>query len=261
MEKFNIKDLLIHILHGGIILLTIVAVHHDCKISDIFSTISKSSIFIAACYLVGLFIDPVADCVDTFLINHTKCFNKLIRLPFFPSYYFLKFGECCGLKLAHNVKVRYILNNDAIENETFEGQKGGTIKGANKKKLWNNLEDIKLLFNYAKNRAFVCAKEYQLNRLKNYFQLFIFYRNMMYTSTVSLIALLFATGKTLEYKILIIISIPILIRLFYIASYKYRAYYCRMILGCVYNGGEHITRGTHKNKLTVFLRELFRKHA
>lgn len=215
----------------------VVAVYNNFTISKEYLTAENISIFVVACYLVGLFIDPIADYIDTSLINNAE----LLGLDIFPSYYLLKDGYCRGITLAHNVKVRYILNKDALENETYDNQKGGTIKGIDKVNIWNNTEDVKLLFNYAKNRAFVCAEEYQLDRLKNYFQLFIFYRNMIYTSSVSMaILVLFGSSMTIGYKFWIALLIPLFIYIFYTASYKYRAYYCRMILGCVYCGRQDV---------------------
>ncbi|WP_291529900.1 hypothetical protein [Bacteroides sp. UBA939] len=237
MKDFNLKDLLIHILHGGIILLAVLVARYGFDIAKISCAIGNGitpTLFIVASYLIGLFIDPLADCVDTFLIDNASCFHKWMRIPFFPSYDFLKKGECWCLKLAHNVRIRHILNDDAVCNDSYRGNKDKTIQGDNKTEVWNNKKDIKLLFNYAKSRAFAYGSEYQLGRINNYFQLFIFYRNMMFTSTISLCTLLRVESLTCCCRLLIIILIPILICLFYMVSYKYRAYYCRMILGAVY---------------------------
>jgi hypothetical protein len=238
--NFNLRDFLIHIVHGGIIILTIFFAFCGFNFieNELFSSILGSTLFVVACYLVGLFLDPLADLVDTLLHK----WARFLRLPFHPSYDFLNKGECRFLRLAHNKIVRNILSEDAKNNDP-------ALKSI--PELWEDKTRIMLLFNYAKNRAFKYGTPYQLGRIDVYFNLFIFYRNLMVTTFICTCLLLFSNEIPCKGYSLIPIAGIILMILFYHISYKYRTYYCRMILGAVYSPQKAESETTKTTKTTT----------
>ena len=235
MKNFDIKDLLIHILHGGIILAVAYFSFAECIVdfaSDLGLVSAKcemtgfnATVLLMLSYLIGLMIDPIADLVDT-LISKMKIGGK----PF-PSFMLLKDGKCFELEFAHHAIVREILCED-VENNDKKIENDKDKKAAkSSEKLWEKNENTMLLFNYAKNRAFKHGSDYQIERIEHYFRLFIFYRNMIWTTFISSIILLASCNLGLCG----IFACIMLVFFFYKASYKYRTYYCRMILGAVYS--------------------------
>ena len=242
MKNFDIKDLLIHILHGGIILAVAYFSFAECMIkfasghglinaNNEITEITGIGVTVAILlsYLIGLIIDPIADMADTFLNwLFVKCGWKYM---IFPSFHLLLKGTRWGLELAHYAKIREILSGYLEEN-----QKLAEIKDdENGKKKWEEAKYTMKLFNYAKNRAFARANEYQLQRIETYFRLFVFYRNMIWT-TISCAAILIVSVRCQTPKLLFtILGAIAAIILFSAACYKYRTYYCRIILGAVYS--------------------------
>ena len=238
MGNFSIKDLLIHILHGMVILCAIIIAFDispaitafNKKISESGLSITfDATVMFVVCYLLGLFLDVIADFIDTRLIKYARRFPFL---PYYPSYYLLQNGERWHIRLAHYVKIREKLCQAAINNDE-------TIKnGKYKEEIWKCNESIMLLYNYAKNRAFANASPYQTERIAFFWGLFIFYRNMMTTTLICifLFFLSFCIGNISACMMSHIILVTIiLIPLFFLASYKYRIYYCRIVLGAAYN--------------------------
>jgi hypothetical protein len=189
--NFNIKDLLIHIIHGGIIACAAVATLNTEtfeKIKPIFSKDLSSffnfTLLLIGCYLVGLFLDALSDFIWTYLYNRfdkwgnpkTKNIKKFFGRFAIPSFFLLTKGEKWKLRLAHNKMVNKILIDDAIEN------------GEEKKNLETS-EYAERLFNYAKNRAFKYGMTYQLERIEAYFRLSIFFRNIILTILLSTVLL------------------------------------------------------------------------
>ena len=104
MKNFDIKDLLIHILHGGIILAVAYFSFAECmikfasghgliKVNNEITEITGTGVTVAIMlsYLIGLMLDPIADLVDT-LISKMKIGGKS-----FPSFLLLKDGKCFEL--------------------------------------------------------------------------------------------------------------------------------------------------------------------
>ena len=292
MKDFNIKDLLIHVLHGGIILFVIYLSLSDACIEKIegtlglFDNLFGATFLIVLSYLIGLvFVDPLADWLDTksgkdkykFMIGKHKLFeikNKCKFWDIIPSYYLLRYGKCknkrirkcecqdkskcecnckcdedecnCdGLRFAHYAKVRDILCKDVKANDKFiqEKEKREIKKGETD--IWKDRKKAMLLFNYAKNRAFAYGTTYQLERVEAYYRLFIFYRNMVVTTLLSLMIGLIITPLLSCCWCwcccccwrwgLILVAGSVLARICCKISYKYRTYYCRMVLGAVYS--------------------------
>lgn len=281
MKDFNIKELLIHILHGGIILFVVYFSFKDTQcIEQIASALRDNNgvsafgttLLVVLSYLIGLFLDPVADLLDTYkfgdiipsyyLLRDGKCKSRRIRSGCIKTKY-IKCKNVCycedvcncgckckneckckGLRLAHYAIIRSILINDVEENDAFiQDDKKREVK-ENKTDLWKDKNKAMLLFNYAKNRAFACASTYQLERIEAYHRLFIFYRNMMLTTFISAIILIVYCFRLPDwYRLCCFIPIIagiLFIFLFYKMSYKYRTYYCRMILGAVYSPAKKI---------------------
>jgi hypothetical protein len=111
--------------------------------------------------------------------------------------------------------------------------------------VWENKNYAMLLYNYAKYRAFTCGSEAQIKRIESYFALFIFYRNMIWSSFISVAILgISLTRKTMKYNCLTFESIGMILLflfltcfipwIFYHIGYKYRTYYCREVLNAYY---------------------------
>lgn len=255
MDRFSIKDLLLHILHGSIIVCAFLLLttkgnefwERICNYGDKGTIVTFLALL---SYLIGLILDPVSDCLETFLlyILHKfgfKC-SKSRLFQFFPSYYLLKDGEVCNRYLAHYTKVRNILNEDAKKDFDVEKiakilrkRKYNDIEAVLKapeirKNLWEEPLFTIRLFQYAKNRAFAKGNEYQLSRVESYFRLFIFYRNMVCTSFLCMLFPLLLPSSFC-YKWITIPFVLLVMYFFYRVSYTYRIYYCRMILGAVYS--------------------------
>ncbi|MDR1730003.1 MAG: hypothetical protein LBR52_05010 [Prevotellaceae bacterium] len=241
MKNFDIRDLLIHILHGGIVLFAVLVTGCGFDIiKDVLFT-NGNALIVTLCiiisYLIGLVIDPIADCIDTHFVN-SKHWIRRCKMRYSPSYDLLKDGECCGLTLAYNVKIRKILNDDVLANQNDRVGTKETITEANEKEIWRNEEDAMLLFNYAKCRVSAYGTPYQLEKIETYFRLFIFYRNMIATGCLSLLILLFAKDLSYWRFPVITAAIPLLAFLLNKISYKYRTYYCRRVLEAVYSPKE-----------------------
>jgi hypothetical protein len=99
MKGFSVKDLLIHLLHGGILLLTIVLAlcQHQCiehvtnfipwfKASSGTATAFEITLFIAASYLTGLLLDAMADLVDTWIHECKWCKFIFPKFPFLQEH-------------------------------------------------------------------------------------------------------------------------------------------------------------------------------
>ena len=244
MKNFDIKDLLIHILHGGIILAVAYFSFAECfeGIAPKFALLNEQgeisgfalTVLLLLSYLLGLMIDPLADCVDTQIYKRGR-FKKWLKSYPYPSFNLLKNGNCSSLEFANHAIIRNILCEDYAKNNNIVEKIP---------ELWRDDENTMLLFNYAKNRAFKCASLYQIDRIETYFRLFVFYRNMIWTTLAcALIVFVSALINIICHKCwitgLIIVLVPVgaiaLARLFFAISYKYRTYYCRMILGAVYS--------------------------
>ena len=249
MTNFSIKDLLIHILHGGVILCAIIIAFDVAPLVEAFdqrapklgTTALNAAIIFIICYLLGLFLDAIADFADTKLFKRTKLFPFL---SYYPSYYLLKDGECCDLKLAHHIKIRERLCRDAMKNDAALKEKKCCKEGQEqecKEGVWECEKCIMLLYNYAKNRAFAHGSAYQIARIESFFGMFVFFRNMMTTTLICLIifAISCLKGNICSCTLMgmIFLSIPLMI-FFYLASYKYRTYYCRTVLGSTYSPKE-----------------------
>jgi hypothetical protein len=238
MNNFNIKELFIHIFHGGIILCALIITAQNCDWARKFiESLTKDLSFLEITsaliisYLIGLFIDPLADSVETRLIA------RGCLIP--PSYYLLKDGKRCNLILAHNAEIRNTLSDDAIKNnDLIDAEDSKPTKETDKEKIWKNQEDAMLLFNYAKQRAGNYGTTYQLNEIDDHFRLFIFYRNMIWSVSISLFILLFANELPCCRFSIISIGIPVAIIIFYHVSYKYHTYYCRAVLSAAYRTTE-----------------------
>ena len=272
-------------MHGGILVFAFM-LFFSISINDVAGMLPGTgsswelliALFMFVSYLVGIFIDTMADCLDScvffkfykwkgcWLIN--KLFSGHLALP---SFYLLNPDysnprgkpknktENSKLTLAHYKIVRNILNDDAKNN-------GEEIE----RDLWEEPQHAVRLFQYAKNRAFAYGSEYQLERIEAYFRLGVFYRNLMVTS--------FIIGMFVGMSSAVIIGMSVspcffgtltkffpfisdnlywlinkftpnhlcmslfmsyvclaLVPVFYWASYKFRGYYCRQILGAVYS--------------------------
>jgi hypothetical protein len=241
MSNFSIKDLLIHILHGGVILCVIIIAFDitpavelfNKKIAPLGTSVAAftATMLFVICYLLGLFLDAIADCADTALFKRKK------TLPFFahyPSYDLLNKGECRHLKLAYHINIRKELSKDAMANDNEIIEK--KCKCCNKE-IWECEDSIMLLFNYAKSKASRNATSCQIASMDAYFGLFIFFRNMIATTLICIAIFLISllTGNICCCQLAaIILASPPLMLFFYKACYKYRTYYCRTILGATY---------------------------
>jgi hypothetical protein len=307
MKDFSIKDFLIHILHGGIIVAIAFLTLKDCKFmqpivefvnSLLFESVSVLgvSILLIVCYLFGLIIDPFGDFMDT--VNNFRCV---------PTYFLLRDGKCKGLRLPYHRKIREMLEADILTNgelpkkwincrllciklcrewcsvrtekiRTWWKKRTKKIKkklllllNKNERKqylqegqqeqhsrtvLWEDKAHTMLFYNYAKYRAFAYGNQTQIKRIEAYYMLFIFYRNMIWTTLVCTALILryaicnvFNSDISLFCKIGIPVFIVILgiliMRFCYNISYKFRTYYCREVLNAVYyskDKNKHLTR-------------------
>ncbi len=251
MKDFKINDLLTHIIHGGIILF-IACISFECvlgklqnfpgfmgKEGSLFSVFGLTFLLFLS-YLIGLILDPIADLVDTLQIKCAKFFSEIFLCP---SYLLLRDGECCYLRLAHNAQIREKLSRLAVENDNLisDGERK-SITGEEKEKVWKNKGDAMLLLSYAKDIVYAnytTEKPYQVQKMEAYFRLFIFYRNMMWTTIFSAFLLFFSSNIHLFYcnccRYMIIPVAIILVMFFFWVSRKYRTYYCRAVLGAVYS--------------------------
>jgi prolipoprotein diacylglyceryltransferase len=120
MKNLSIKDILIHIMPGGIILATVYFALHSTldnydKITENLPFLFNKEgavtgfggvVILIACYLVGLLLDPFSDWIDTKRKKHCV-----------PSYYLLKNGKCYQLRLPHYRKIRKLLKKDVKKTE------------------------------------------------------------------------------------------------------------------------------------------------
>jgi hypothetical protein len=271
MKDFSIKDFLIHILHGGIVVAVAFIALTDCKFMQSVQNFITSlqfdetatgisvfgvSVLLAICYLIGLIIDPIADLI------HTHIYVWRI-----PTFYLLQKGECWRLRQPYYKKIRKLLSDDILDNSRGDEEYPEiktevetkskcrlvcekiatvvtkiitTIFPCLKKKpketpakIWDNEDDAMRVYNYAKFRAFSCGDANQIKRIETYSMLFIFYRNMTWTTFVSMIILFFSKPNFCQCLIILFASVA-LMTIFYLVSYKYRTYYCREVLNAAY---------------------------
>jgi len=237
MKDLNIKDFLTHIFHGSIILFVAFISFYDFNtVKDFVSGQDKAfavTVLTIGSYLIGLLLDPLVDLVDTFLIKQATFFNKALKIPFFPSYYLLKNGERCFIRLANNAGIRKLLSGEVEKNDrelkTDEKKK---ITRKDKEEVWENEKNIMLLFIYAKNRALKYGQPAQVEQINAYHRLCIFYRNMIGTTFISAVFLLFSN---LPFcccccRCMLLLAAFSIMFFFCFVSYKYRTYYCRAVL-------------------------------
>jgi len=234
--NFTIKDLLLHIFHGGIILvciLYIIMMHGDyyydvinfIKEGKNLEIILSGTLFLFLSYCLGIMLDPLADWVDRIIFKYIFTY---------PSYYLLnrKKGKW-GLTLAHYNIVNDILINDVILNEFQEDSENASNVNTRKDKL-KDPKNALFLFQYAKNRAFADYTDYQVQRVEAYFRLSAFFRTFPLTAFFCLLLLMMFLYSHVNLWILIGVFIIVSV-LAELANYRYRIYYCRMVLGIMYS--------------------------
>lgn len=140
--------------------------------------------------------------------------------------------------MAHYKAIRTLLLEDALLNEGLISERGASLlspDAGKRKKTLQLPKNAEYLFQYAKNRAFASNSDYQTRRIGAYFRLSGFFRGLFVTLPLAYLLLLtnpvvsgsgnlFRTGMV--FLLLMIFS--------FISNYRYRIYYCRMVLGTAY---------------------------
>jgi len=247
MKDFSIKDLLINIMHGAVVLCVVVIAFYKCFDVDVLTNSKWLSLTVItiACYLMGLFIDAIADFAYNFLVEKKikrRKKEKIFPFLIYPSYFLLKDGECWDIKIANHKIIRKILSQDFLINDGYiKEQERENVPPEEIEKVWGNVENTMFLINYARNRAFRYATECQLNRIDAFFKLAVFFRNMVLTNIIciALFAVSCSNGNcscfSNSWLVALIFACIILALISYAASYKNRVYYCRIVLGAIYS--------------------------
>lgn len=224
MTGFSYKNLLLQIIHGSIIIITLVYIAKDpltALIEDfegLKMPVSILLLFVA--FLIGVLIDFIADLLESIFVE--KFINP-------PVYYLLTKERWFGIALAHK---DYILNELCRIAEAFDEAEGKESRSAidfrNKFKGEKDKKDKKVI-NYilqvAKNKAFRISSSSQKEQIDSFFILYIFSRNISLSLLFSAVALLIFCNYFIALGLLGMLVLTLA------SSYRYYLYYSRILLG------------------------------
>jgi hypothetical protein len=225
MIGFDYRSIVLQVIHGSLIVVTIVFLYADHFEKEIkFLTeneVFASVIFLFISYAIGILIDMLSDLFESFIVKY------LTNLPF---YHLLTRDRWFGISLAHREHIRNGLCNAAAHfksSDPAERDKMSsdyhTLFDANNKKPDKKM--LNYILQVAKNYAFRKCQVYQKEQINSFFMLYIFSRNLS-------LGLLIASMLFLSHCHFIIATVLLLVCVFsIIACYRYYLYYARILLG------------------------------
>lgn len=225
MIGFDYRSIVLQVIHGSLILVTIVFLYADYFEKEItFLTeneVFASVIFLFVSYAIGILIDMLSDLFESFIVKF------IINLPY---YHLLTRKRWAGISLAHRDHIRkslckaaaYFLDNDPADRKERQDRYNDLFKG---KICRADKKDLNYLLQVAKNYAFKECKVYQKEQINSFFMLYIFARNL---SLGLLLASIMFISKC-HYMIGTILFCICLLSI--IATYRYYLYYARVLLG------------------------------
>lgn len=231
MTGFSYKNSLLQIIHGSLIIITLIFLYWEklLPLIDFFKPFESTTVvvFLFASFIIGVIIDFIADISESLVIRY-------YMTP--PVFYLLK-GRKCGITLAHHDLIREELIDIASEHKVKESDKVTTKDLYTKLFEGKNIdlegkEKINYLLQVAKNKAFRVCREYQKEQIDSFFVLYIFSRNISVSLLLSIALLLvcsyFAVSAFLFAMMLITLA----------SSYRYYLYYARILLGATHQKEE-----------------------
>lgn len=224
MVGFSFKNVLLQIIHGGLLLITLLFVFYFDSIGSMLDYFKGSEtgmavLLVCASFSIGVIIDFFADSIEAFILKQGWI------LP--PYYYLLgKKDHSWGICLAHSQQIKAdLLLLAATYNQDKTVKDYEEVFDSSKP----DAETLNYVFQVAKNKAFREGEEYQKDQIESFFMLYIFSRNL----TLSLIAsiLLLYIPNYSCYQLLLLFLLPVVSLL---SAYRYNLYYSRIVLGTTF---------------------------
>jgi hypothetical protein len=227
MSGFSYKNLLLQIIHGSIIIVTLIFLSLESLqyVIEFFKSYESTAValFLFLSFIIGVIIDFISDILESLVL-------KFIIIP--PIYYLLAKERWWGIALAHKEFILKELCRIAAEfkvNDTDKAELKEYYQNIfqEKKPAKTDKKDINYILQVAKNKAFRNCKDYQKEQIDSFFVLYIFSRNISVSLLFSIVVLCFYS------RIILSIGLFAIVLLTLASSYRYYLYYSRILLGAI----------------------------